>query len=88
MLDIEAVVTAEISLEDALPDKMSHNVLGHYTRWDVFSLNFNQERLSPFKNITPTGSSSVDLSSDLQEVKGKIREISERLDRLTERLEQ
>jgi len=85
--DIEAVVTAEISLEDALPGKMSHNVLGHYTRWDVFSLNFNRERLSPFKNITPTGSSSVDLSSDLQEVKGKIREINEKLDRLTEKLE-
>ena len=85
--DIEAVVTAEISLEDALSGKMTHNVLGHYTRCDVFSLNFNRERLSPFKNITPTGSSLVDLSSDLQEVKGKIREINEKLDRLTEKLE-
>ena len=81
------MVTAEISLEDALPGKMQTNMLGHYTRWDVFPLNFNRERLSPFKNITPTGSSSVDLSSDLQEVKGKIREISEKLDRLTEKLE-
>ncbi len=85
--DIEAVVTAEISLEDALSGKMTHNVLGHYTRWDVFSLNFNRERHSPFKNITPTEGSSVDLSSDLQEVKEKIREINEKLDRLTEKLE-
>jgi nitrilase len=44
----EAVLTAEISLEDALPGKMSHNVLGHYSRWDVLSLNFNPEKLSPF----------------------------------------
>ena len=44
----EAVLTAEISLEDALPGKMKHNVLGHYSRWDVLNLNFNREKLSPF----------------------------------------
>lgn len=44
----EGVVIAEISLEDALPGKQIHNVLGHYTRWDVLSLNFNRQRLSPF----------------------------------------
>ena len=82
--DIETVVTAEISLEDALPHKMEINLFGHYTRWDVLSLNFNRERLSLFKNLTDTRSSSADLSSDLQEVRVKIREISEKLDRLTE----
>jgi len=85
--DIETIVTAEISLEDALPHKMEINLLGHYTRWDILSLNFNREKLSLIKDITPTRSSSMDLSSELQEVKDKIREISERLDRLTEKLE-
>ena len=46
----EGVLTAEISLEDAIPGRQVHNVLGHYSRWDVLSLNFNRERLSPFKN--------------------------------------
>jgi len=45
----EAVLTAEVSLEDALPGKMTHNVLGHYSRWDVLSLNFNRERLTPLR---------------------------------------
>jgi aliphatic nitrilase len=85
--NIETIVTAEISLEDALPHKMEINLLGHYTRWDILSLNFNREKLSLLKDIASTRSSSVDLSSELQEVKGKIREISERLDRLTEKLE-
>ena len=85
--DIETIVTAEISLEDAIPHKMEINLLGHYTRWDILSLNFNREKLSLIKDITPTRSSSMDLSSELQEVKGRIREISERLDRLTEKLE-
>jgi predicted amidohydrolase len=46
----EGVLTAEISLEAALPGKQVQNVLGHYTRWDILSLNFNKERLSPLKN--------------------------------------
>jgi aliphatic nitrilase len=48
--DGEAIVTAEISLEDAFPYKQQHNVVGHYARWDVVSLNFNREKLSPFKS--------------------------------------
>jgi len=52
LYDGEAVLTAEISLEDALPGKQIHNVLGHYTRWDVLSLNFNNEKLVPFKNTS------------------------------------
>ena len=85
--DIETVVTAEISLEDALPNKMQVNLFGHYTRWDILSLNFNRDRLSLIKDVTATKGSSIDASSDLQEIKGKIREINEKLDRLTGRPE-
>ena len=84
----EGVLTAEISLEDALPRKQSHNVLGHYTRWDVLSLNFNRERLSPFKNVPSPESICPDLSSELREAMGQIREMSEKLDKLTENSEQ
>ena len=85
--DIETIVTAEISLEDALPHKMEINLLGHYTRWDILSLNFNRDKLSLLKDVSSMGSSPTDLSSDLQEVKGKIREISEKLNKLTDKLE-
>jgi nitrilase len=50
--EIETIVTAEISLEDAIPHKMQINLLGHYTRWDILSLNFNRERLSLLKDVT------------------------------------
>jgi aliphatic nitrilase len=71
--NVETVLTAEISLEDALLNKMNVNVLGHYTRWDILSLNFNRQRLSPFKNTHFTSSNSMDLSQDSAEVP-KIRE--------------
>jgi aliphatic nitrilase len=71
--NVETVLTAEISLEDALLSKMNVNVLGHYTRWDILSLNFNRQRLSPFKNTHFTSSNSMDLSQDSAEVP-KIRE--------------
>ena len=77
----EAVLTAEISLEDALPGKQTHNVLGHYTRWDVFSLNFNRDRLTPFKSTTE--SSSADLLLELRKDNEKISEISKKLDSMT-----
>ncbi len=87
MFEGEGILTAEISLEDTFPGKQTHNVLGHYTRWDVLSLNFNRERLSPFKNVTPVENNFTDLASDLKETKKKISEISQKLDRLTEKLE-
>ena len=83
----EGVLTAEISLEDALPGKQLHNVLGHYTRWDIFSLNFNRERLKPFKNARPLEANFANFPAELQTVRQEIREISERLDRLMEKQE-
>jgi predicted amidohydrolase len=47
--DGEAVIVAEISLEDALAPKQMHNVVGHYARWDVLSLNFNRQKLEPIR---------------------------------------
>ena len=83
----EAVLTAEISLEDALPGKMIQNVLGHYTRWDVLSLNFNQERLSPFKEGSPGEKDPVILASELKETRENLREVRDKVDGLTEKVD-
>lgn len=80
----EAVLTAEISLEDALPGKMKHNVLGHYSRWDVLSLNFNRERLSPFMNESTREKDA--LSLELQETRERLRELGDKVNELTEKL--
>lgn len=74
----EGVLTAEITLEDAFPGKQVHNVVGHYSRWDVFSLNFNRERLSPFGKIAPHQQDTA-ISSDLHEIRKEIRDIKEAL---------
>lgn len=80
----EEVLTAEISLEEGLPGKQTHNVLGHYTRWDVLSLNFNRDRLSPFKNASENSLTALTYKFD--ETSKKLSEISEKLNSLTERL--
>lgn len=82
----EGVLTAEISLEDALPGKQMHNVLGHYTRWDVLSLNFNREQFSPLKT-PPANNTTID-SAALAEMRKEIRELSDKVDKLTEELEE
>lgn len=87
MYEGEGVLTAQISLEDVLPGKQLHNVLGHYTRWDVLSLNFNREPLSPFKSVSSKEIDATALSSQLQEAMKKLSEISEKLDRLTEKVQ-
>jgi aliphatic nitrilase len=85
--DIETIVTANICLDDTLPHKMEINLLGHYTRWDILSLNFNRASLSLLKDTLVTKSNSTDSASELHGIKDEIREISERLDRLTKKLE-
>ena len=80
----EVVLTAEISLEDAYFGKTQFNVLGDYGRWDVLSLNFNRQKLSPFKNLISPECNSSNSSLDLQETKKVLCELNQKLDVLTE----
>jgi hypothetical protein len=82
----EEVLVAEISLEDALLGKQVHNVLGHYTRWDVLSINFKRERLTPFKNDHDRETGPGDYSSEFEETRKKLGEVSEKLDILSQHL--
>ena len=68
------------------PGKQLHNVLGHYTRWDVLSLNFNRERLAPFKSPPSPMNASLDFSTEFEETRKELREIDEKLDRLSQQL--
>ena len=79
----EGVLTAEISLEDALPGKQTQNVLGHYTRWDVLSLHLNRKRLSPFQNSLDPDENLGQISSVVGELRSKISEMDRRLETLT-----
>ena len=81
----EGVVTADISLERALPFKQKHNVLGHYARWDVLSLNFNREKLSPLKNMQPAGYDFEKVSAEQRKIREKLNEIDQKLEKLSEK---
>lgn len=82
----EGVLTAEISLEDALPGKQTHNVLGHYTRYDVLNLNFNRERLTPFKSMSSAPDGSQSLADQLQKAREEIQQLDEKLDALAQKV--
>ncbi len=87
MYENEGVLTTEISLEEAFSGKQLHNVLGHYTRWDVLSLNFNRKRLSPFQKEQFYPYNDEDLFSELHELKEKVADMNRSLDKLSENLE-
>ena len=83
------VMPAEVILgetEDALPAKQQHNVLGHYTRFDVLSLHFNRERLSPFKSTTSSEDNAA-IKAELEQVRNEMRELKRRLDELGDKPE-
>lgn len=82
------VLTAEVSLEDALPGKQVHNVLGHYSRWDVLSLRFNRQRLSPFVGSSSNVERSPHIAEELREIKGELHEIKQRMNGFSEPLKQ
>ena len=76
----EGLVVAEINLDDALPGKQAHNVLGHYSRFDVLSLNFNQQRLSPFSTRITGEDADIRPGNELKQVREELAELKKRLD--------
>jgi hypothetical protein len=45
--DKEETIFAEADMEKIFTAKTHHDILGHYNRFDVLSLNFNQTKLEP-----------------------------------------
>ena len=78
----EGVVVADISLEDALRGRQFQNLMGHYTRWDVVSLNFNRGKLSPFGSEAGSATTAAGLAEEVARTNRALRSIGERLDRL------
>ena len=78
----EGLVVADISLEDALRGRQFQNVMGHYTRWDVLSLNFNRGKLSPFGNEAGVAAAANGFASERAETNRALQSIGDRLDRL------
>ena len=51
VMDKEEIVYADIDLEESLIPKIRHDVVGHYNRFDILSLNLNRSPLHPIAEI-------------------------------------
>lgn len=79
LYDQEGIVYADINLENIIEAKLRHDLLGHYSRFDVLSLNFNDERLVPIRYGRRTYSQSDDSMILIESLKTKIDKIEQKL---------
>jgi hypothetical protein len=47
----EGMVFAEIDVEKIIDEKLQHDIVGHYNRFDVLSLNLNRRPLKPIWDV-------------------------------------
>ncbi|MCL4519329.1 MAG: carbon-nitrogen hydrolase family protein [Thaumarchaeota archaeon] len=56
----EAVLCAEIDLEEGIPVRLMHDLTGHYNRFDVLSLNINRRKLEPMNEVAESSSETIE----------------------------
>jgi hypothetical protein len=78
------MLRGKINFEQIIEAKMIHDVLGHYSRFDVLSLNLNEERLGPIHYPNRAGSYLDRLGATLEGLREKLDEIEGRLDSMAE----
>jgi nitrilase len=51
LVDVEGITYADIDLTECIAPKQYHDILGHYNRFDIFSLQINRTEQSPIRYI-------------------------------------
>ncbi|ABM40154.1 carbon-nitrogen hydrolase family protein [Polaromonas naphthalenivorans] len=51
LVDVEGITYADIDLAECIAPKQYHDILGHYNRFDIFSLQINRTEQSPIRYI-------------------------------------
>jgi nitrilase len=51
LVDVEGITYADIDLEQCIAPKQYHDILGHYNRFDIFSLQINRSEQAPLRYI-------------------------------------
>lgn len=84
LYDEEGIIYAEVDLEEIIEGKMHHDLLGHYSRFDVLSLNLNEEKLTPLKIYRgPDGLGRDEETADaLEELRTKLSQLDDRFRQL------
>jgi aliphatic nitrilase len=93
MVDQEGIVYADIDLEEIVTAKQFHDIIGHYTRMDVVSMNLCQDEDRPVwletkgKAKSQPGDFSGDVIRELQEGQRRLSEELVKLRELIGRME-
>jgi nitrilase len=91
----DGIIYADIDIEQEIARKQWHDIIGHYNRFDVLSLNLNKAADEPMKLVTG-GPSRAEGATDLSDAVAKLleqtradqQELRKAIDLLSRRLEQ
>lgn len=84
LFDEEGIIYADIDLEEIIEAKMQHDLLGHYSRFDVLSLNLNEEKLTPLRAYRGPGGwqRDEDMASAIEELRTRLSQLDDKLEQL------
>ncbi len=75
----EGIVYGDINLERIVEAKLRHDVLGHYARFDVLSLNFNEEKLAPIHYTPRTAPRPDHAGTEIEALQAKVEGLEQKL---------
>lgn len=71
----EGMVIAEIDLEKIIVEKLQHDVVGHYNRFDVISLNLNRKVQKPIWEMHGGAGEALGGSEEMSELRRQVEEL-------------
>jgi len=91
----EGIIYADVDIELEIPRKQWHDIIGHYNRFDVLSLNLNKDADQPVRFLTnrPSASDAEAAASDaiaqlLEQIQADQHELRKAVDILAQQLGQ
>jgi predicted amidohydrolase len=75
----EGMVVAEIDIERIIVQKLQHDIVGHYQRFDVLSLNLNRRPLKPIWEMAGTETAPIVSKKEFEEMKATLERIAEKI---------
>ena len=75
----EGMVVAEIDIEKIIVPKLQHDIVGHYQRFDVLSLNLNRRPLKPIWEGQGLESGPLAGQKDFEELKSLLEQIAAKI---------
>ena len=75
----EGMVVAEIDIEKIIVQKLQHDIVGHYQRFDVLSLNLNRRPLKALWEGQGAEGGALAGKKDFEELKSLLEQIAEKI---------